>query len=67
MPKCRHDEGFIEAYANCVQLKMPSNDGKQRFTDAADEKSGFFAEARSRFFAALELLFAGLPLAPNSS
>lgn len=34
-------EGFAEAYARCVQLKMPSPDGKLRFTDAADRETLF--------------------------
>jgi len=34
-------EGFAEVYARCVQLKMPSSDGKLRFTDAADRETLF--------------------------
>lgn len=30
------DEGFVEVYAKCVQLKMRAPDGKMRETDAAD-------------------------------
>jgi len=29
-------EGYAQVYANCVQLKMESPDGKQRLTDSAD-------------------------------
>ena len=34
-----HDEGFVEVYAKCVQLKMLAPDGKQRLTDAASEET----------------------------
>jgi DNA-damage-inducible protein D len=33
------DEGFVEVSAKCGQLKMPSPDGKQRLTDAADTET----------------------------
>lgn len=33
------DEGFREVATNCRQLKMPSADGKQRLTDAADTET----------------------------
>jgi hypothetical protein len=33
------DEGFVEMSAKCGQLKMPSVDGKQRLTDAADTET----------------------------
>jgi hypothetical protein len=33
------DEGFTEVYAKCVQLKLPSADGKQRLTDVADTET----------------------------
>jgi hypothetical protein len=33
------DEGFREVYAKCVQLKLPSPDGKLRQTDAADAQT----------------------------
>ena len=33
------DEGASETYTNCVQLKMPSTDGKQRLTDCADTET----------------------------
>jgi hypothetical protein len=33
------EEGFVEVHANCVQLRMPSPDGKQRMTDAADTET----------------------------
>ena len=32
-------EGFGEVYAQSVQLKMLSQDGKQRVTDAADTRT----------------------------
>ncbi len=34
-------EGFEEVYAQCVRLKMPAPDGKQRLTDAADRETIF--------------------------
>jgi hypothetical protein len=33
------DEGFVEVYANCVQLKLRSADGKMRETDCADTET----------------------------
>jgi DNA-damage-inducible protein D len=33
------DEGFLELSAKCRQLKMPSADGKQYSTDAADAET----------------------------
>ena len=33
------DEGFVEVYTKCVQLKMLASDGKQRLTDAANEET----------------------------
>jgi hypothetical protein len=30
------DEGFVEVFTKCKQLKMEASDGKQRVTDAAD-------------------------------
>jgi hypothetical protein len=33
------DEGFREVYAKCVQLKLPSPDGKLRQTDTADAQT----------------------------
>ena len=33
------DEGFGEVFTKCKQLKLPSADGKQRLTDAADTET----------------------------
>jgi prophage antirepressor-like protein len=34
-------EGFSEVYANCVQLKLESSDGKVRETDCANTETMF--------------------------
>ncbi|MCX6707791.1 MAG: Bro-N domain-containing protein, partial [Candidatus Woesearchaeota archaeon] len=41
MLKARESEHGIELYTYCVQLKLPSPDGKMRLTDCANTKSLF--------------------------
>ena len=41
MVKAREAEQGIELYTNCVQLKLPSTDGKNYVTDCANTKNMF--------------------------
>ncbi|MEK6959535.1 MAG: Bro-N domain-containing protein [Nanoarchaeota archaeon] len=41
MLKIRESENGVQLYTNCVQLKLPSPDGKMRETDCANTKAMF--------------------------